>query len=164
MVQEASLITWQSFHYTERTEMDCHCSHIKLLTSTIEALIIPASRTMYATPCCSFIMQSYTIKNPRKHLSYTHRIIIYRSFFLHVHIIFFWKGTFQKLLWKGSGNSTFNLHYKFSKSSWRLVHCTCSYDYMCNCLQFFKCKSEWLISCLQHICMNLSIMNSNLQD
>lgn len=150
MVQEASLITWQSFHYTERTEMDCHCSHIKLLTSTIEALIIPASRTMYATPCCSFIMQSYTKKqNPGKSEHICH---------LHTEsLIFLWKGTFQKLLCKGSGNRTSALQFfkKFMKTG------ICSYIYTCNCQQLFKCKSE---CCLHHICMNLPIMNSNLRD
>lgn len=69
------------------TGMACHCSPIKKLTSTIEALISPASRTMYATPCCSFLMQSYTNKrmkinfkhivvNHHKHVQCTHRIIL----------------------------------------------------------------------------------------
>lgn len=123
MVQEASLITWQSFHYTERTEMDCHCSHIKLLTSTIEALIIPASRTMYATPCCSFIMQSYTKKqNPGKseHICHLHTESLSIDLFLHVHIIFFEKEHSKIFFVKVQVIE--HLHYNFSKSSWRLVY------------------------------------------
>lgn len=68
--------------------MACNCSPIKKLTSTIEALISPASRTMYATPCCSFLMQSYINKqkinkfqahSSQPSCSCTHRIIIHRS-------------------------------------------------------------------------------------
>lgn len=68
--------------------MACNCSPIKKLTSTIEALISPASRTMYATPCCSFLMQSYINKqkinkfqahSSQPSCSCSHRIIIHRS-------------------------------------------------------------------------------------